>query len=312
MKEVRVFAPATVANVSCGFDIFGCALNTPGDEVVVRKSKDAGVQIVKIEGDNGRLSKDAAQNTAGIAANLLLNHLQTKQGIEIELYKQMPLGSGLGSSAASAVASLAAINHLLGNPLPRMELLPFAMQTEKVVSGWGHADNAAAALLGGFILVRSYDPLDVLQLPVPDDLYFAVVRANAEINTKKAREILKPEIELKKAVVQWGNIAGLVMGLLNGDYDLISRSMNDVIVEPVRAPLIPHFENVKSAALNNGALGCSISGSGPSIFALCRGPENARQAGQAMGRIYKTANMEHDVYLSQINKTGPEIRNEVL
>jgi len=312
MKEVKVFAPASAANLSCGFDIFGCALKFPGDEVLVRRTDQAGVRIIKIEGDGGRLSYDTDENTAGIAASLLLNNLQSEQGIEIELYKKMPLGSGLGSSAASAVAALTAVNHLLGNPLPRRELLPFAMETERFVSGWGHADNAAASLLGGFILVRSYEPLDVLQLSVPDDLYFAVVRAHAEINTKKAREILKPDVELKKAVVQWGNIAGMVTGLLNSDYDLISRSMNDVIVEPVRAPLIPHFYDVKSAALKNGGLGCSISGSGPSIFAMCKGEKNARSAGQAMGGIYDKAGLEHDVYLSQINKNGPEILNEVL
>lgn len=303
-KRVKAFAPATVANVSCGFDIFGLALEHPGDEIVLNLKDEPGIRINRIYGDNGRLPKEAEKNTAGIAIMSFLKHLQLELGIEMELHKGLPLGSGLGSSAASAVAALKGLNFLLKEPLSDKELIPFALDAEKAISGTGHADNVAPSLLGGFVIVRSYDPLDIVKLNVRDDLYCVVIHPDIEIMTKIARDILPTQVNLKDAVTQWGNIAGVVAGLLNNDYDLLSRSMNDIIVEPVRAELIPYFYEVKKSALSEGALGCSISGSGPSVFALCKTRTIAEAVGKKMKDIYDRRNIKNDLYISGINNKG--------
>lgn len=306
-QEIRVFAPATVANVACGFDIFGFALETPGDEVSVRLSDKPGVTIVKISGDNGVLPLDSSKNTAGVAVRMLLDFLQCKQGVEIELTKKMPLGSGLGSSAASAAAALFATNALLGFPIPATELVEFAMEGERVACGSAHADNVAPALLGGFVLIRSYAPLDIIEIPFKPDLYCAVLHPHIEIKTETARKILKKEVSLTQMVSQTGNVAGLITGLFTGDLSLIGRSLHDVVVEPVRATLIPGFYEIKSAALSSGALGCSISGSGPSLFAICGDRNHAEKSGQAMVQACEKRGIGCDLYLSKINKQGPRI-----
>lgn len=301
---VRVRAPATVANVAAGFDILGFAVHGPGDEVVARLGGPPGVRIARVNGGAGAIPLDPERNTAGVSVLRLLDSLGSPAGIELELRKDMPLGSGLGSSAASAVAAVVAANALLGDPLPRRALLPFAMEAERVACGAAHADNVAPALLGGFVLIRSYDPLDVVDIAAPDELACAVVHPDVEIRTEDARRILKNKVKLRDAVVQWGNAAGLIAGLLTGDYALVGRSLTDVIVEPARAILIPCFHRAKEAALEAGALGCSISGSGPSMFALSRGMDGAGAAGAAMAAVYRSAGIGCDVYVSGINRQG--------
>lgn len=306
-NSVKAFAPATVANVSCGFDIFGFALEKPGDVVILTITDTPGVTIKKVEGDCGKLPWEADKNTAGIAATLLLRHLKKKIGVEIELSKKMPLSSGLGSSAASSVAVLTGLNDLLGSPLSKDELLPFALETEEAACGSAHADNVAPSLLGGFVLIRSYDPLDVIKLPVPDDLYCCLIHPDVEVLTKDARSILPAEIKLKDAVTQWGNIAGFIAGLMQRDYELISRSMQDVIIEPARAKLIPHFHEVKEAVLSSGALGCSISGSGPSIFALCQSLSITESVAEVMKAVYDSKDFKSNIYVSKINNEGSRL-----
>lgn len=306
--SIKVFAPATVANVACGFDILGFAVEAPGDEVIIKRKNTPGVKITKITGDEGKLSLDAEKNTVGVSINRFLNHIDSsKVGIEILLNKKMPLGSGLGSSAASAVAGVFAINQLLGTPVKQEELLPFAMEGERIACGSAHADNVAPSLLGGFVLVRSYDPLDVVRIPTPDNLFCTIIHPQIEVQTKDARGILKKQILLKDAVIQWGNVAGLIAGLMKSDYDLIGRSMHDVIVEPVRSILIPGFNDAKSAALNAGALGCGISGSGPSIFALSKTEKIAEKVGASMQEIFNGLSIGSEVYVSKINNSGPVI-----
>ena len=305
MESIRVFAPASVANVSCGFDILGFALNSPGDEIFLKKNDSGEVKMVEITGDGGKLPMDPEQNSASAVIRNFLQYLGITQGIDIHLHKKMPLGSGLGSSAASSVAAAFGINVLMGNPLEQKEVLRFAMSGEKVACGSEHADNVAPALLGGFVLIRSYDPLDVIKLPAPDELFVSVIHPQIEIKTKDARDILKKEIQLKNAIKQWGNVAGLISGLYESDYDLIGRSMEDHIIEPIRSILIPGYPEVKKAALDAGVLGCGISGSGPSVFALSKGMRSAEISAEKMCREFKNIGIESDIYVSKVNNQGP-------
>jgi len=304
-SEIKVFAPASVANVACGFDILGFALEKPGDEIVVRFSDTPGLRITKITGAKGKLPYDVHKNTAGFSALKLLEHLgETGRGIEMEIHKKMPFGSGLGSSAASAVGGVMAINELLGCPLNKKALLPFAVLGEQIADGAYHADNVAPSLFGGMVLIRSNQTLDVHQLNVPKKLYATVIYPYVKILTKDARAVLSNEVSLKQTIDQCGNLGGLIVGLFNEDYDLISRSLKDVIIEPQRAKLIPHFYDVQHAALKAGALGCSISGAGPSIFALSTSPLIAENIGQVMQRIFSDANIEHELFMGPINMKG--------
>lgn len=306
-KTVRVFAPATVANVACGFDIFGFALEAPGDEVHATLSEIPGVRITEITGDGGLLPRQIEKNTAGVSVLKLLEHLNSDQGIELAIHKKMPLASGLGSSAASTVASVFAANELLGRPLSREALLPFAMEGERIACGTAHADNVAPSLLGGFVLVRSYNPLDVIRVPIRCELYCTVLHPHLKINTGEARDLLKKEITLSQHTIQSGNVAGLVIGCMEGDYDLIQRSLQDVIAEPVRAALIPGFAAIKQAALDAEALGCSISGSGPSIFALTTTRASATRIAAVMTDACQQHNITSDFYISAINQTGVQV-----
>ncbi|HZB12956.1 MAG TPA: homoserine kinase, partial [Chryseolinea sp.] len=255
MKSVKALAPATVANVSCGFDIFGFAVEAPADEVIVTLTNTPEVVIKKITGDEGRLPLESSRNTSGVAVQAFLKAIGSKQGAEIVLHKKLPLGSGMGSSAASSAAALVAINHLYDNPFTREQLLPFAMEAERVACGSAHADNVAPSLLGGFVLIRSYAPLDVTKIPTPDGLYCTLVHPHIELKTEDSRRVLKSAIPMKAAITQWGNIAGLVVGLMKPDYGLITRSLQDVIAEPIRSVLIPGFDLIKETAVNSGALG---------------------------------------------------------
>lgn len=311
-QRITAFAPATVANVGCGFDVLGFAIYGLGDKVTASFSDEPGIRIVAIEGDNGQLPKEVEKNTAGLAVKSLLNNLdiEIEQGIELSIVKEMPLGSGLGSSAASSAAAVAAVNRLLGDPFTKSEILPFAVAGELAASGTAHADNVAAALFGGFILVKTHQPPDVIELPTPKNLHCTIIHPHIEIQTKNSRLILKKQVSLEKAVTQWGNVGALVAGLYTGDYDLISRSIHDEIIEPVRSVLIPGFKDMKQAAMDSGALGCSISGSGPSLFALSRSKEEAITIGGKMGEALQAVDLSYDVYVSKINTDGVTISTE--
>lgn len=309
--EVTAFAPATVANVGCGFDVLGFAIHGPGDLVTAKRTDSPGVRIGSMIGEGGKLPTEPEKNTAGLAVLRLLDALDDAgTGVELHINKQMPLGSGLGSSAASSAAAVAAVNRLLGDPFFQMELLPFAVEGELAASGTPHADNVAAALLGGFILVKKHSPPDVIPLPSPPELYCAVLHPHIEIQTRRSRQILKKEVQLKDAITQWANMGALVTGLFREDYELIGRSLEDVIIEPVRSVLIPGFDRMKQAALEAGALGCSISGSGPSLFVLTRGEESASKAAEAMGEVMTDVGLGFDIHLSDINRNGAVIKEE--
>ncbi len=311
VQEVRVFAPATVANVACGYDVLGFAIDSPGDEVVVRHHDKPGLHITAITGDEGKLPKSAEKNTAGVAALDLLRHLgMTDRGIEMEIHKKMPFGSGLGSSAASAVAGAYAVNKLIGEPLTKQQLLPFAMAGEASADGAWHADNVAPCLLGGIVFIRSNEELDVAQLPAPDNLWAAVVHPDIEILTKVAREILPKDIPVTNATQQIGNLGGLLCGIIQSDYGLISRSIHDVIAEPRRQKLIPDFYKAKRAAMAAGALGFSISGAGPSVFALCEGEDIARKVGDAISAVFSAVPLENQIHVSKINPHGVHVVEE--
>jgi homoserine kinase len=310
MKSVKAFAPATVANVSCGFDILGFAIDAMGDTVELMLKDEPGIYVVSIEGDEGRLPLDAAKNTCAVAIQAMLDELGINPGIDIFLKKGLPLGSGMGSSAASAVAALMAANELLGNPFTKKELLPFAIVAEKVACGAGHADNVAPSLLGGFVLIRDYHPLDVIKLHVPDELYCTLLHPHFELNTADSRSVLRDQIPMKVSTIQSGNVAGFIAGLYQEDYDLISRSLKDVIAEPYRAVLIPGFYEIREKLKEAGVLGMGISGSGPTLFALSKGAETSAKIAVAAEEIYQTIGLEVDIYFSKINTQGAYVIQE--
>ncbi len=305
---IKVFAPASVANVAVGFDILGFALEKPGDEIIARFSDKPGLRITKITGAKGKLPYELEKNTAGFAAMKLLEHLgETGRGIELEIHKKMPFGSGLGSSAASAVAGVMAVNEILRRPLSKRELLPFAVQGEQIADGAYHADNVAPSLIGGMVFIRDNQTLDIHRLAIPKGIYASVIYPHIEILTKDSRDVLSDQVSLKNVIQQSGNLGGLLIGLFNSDIDLISRSLQDVIIEPQRARLIPHFTEVKETALKEGALGCSISGAGPSIFALSANSLIAENVGQKMQAIYTNAKIESELFISPINQEGAKL-----
>ncbi len=302
MEEIKVFCPATIANVSCGFDVLGLALDAVGDEMTVRKTAEKGIKISKIIGQDLPLETD--KNVAGVAGLALLDKSDYDGGFEIEINKRIKPGSGIGSSAASSAGAVWAMNELLGRPFSSLELTKFAMQGEKLASNVAHADNVAPAIYGGFTLVRSYDPLDVISIPTPDELFATVIHPQIEIKTSDSRKILKTNISLATGIRQWGNLGGLVAGLFQNDYDLIGRSLEDHVVEPIRSILIPGFDMIKSNALKAGALGSGISGSGPSIFALSKGESTAQKVAEAMHRTYSSIGIDFDIHVSKVNTQG--------
>ncbi len=302
MKSIRVFCPGTIANVSCGFDVLGLSLAGVGEYMTVTQTPTKGITISEITGQD--LPLETAKNVAGVAGLALLEALGSEAGFDIKIEKKIKAGSGIGSSAASSAGAVWAINHLLGNPYTTIELIPFAMEGERLASGVAHADNVAPALLGGFTLVRSTDPLDVVSLPSPRELYATVIHPQIEIKTADSRRILKSSLSLKDAITQWGNVGGLVAGLYREDYELIGRSLQDVVIEPVRSILIPGFDEIKAAALNAGALGCGISGSGPSVFALSKGADKAHEVAQQLKEVYTPMGIPFDIHISNINKKG--------
>jgi homoserine kinase len=307
MNEIKIFCPATIANLSCGFDVLGLCLEHVGDEMILRKSAKRGITISKIVGAD--LPMETQKNVAGVAGLALLaayeiNFSALDFGIDIEIYKNIKAGSGIGSSAASAAGAVFGINELLGQPYDRKELVDFAMKGEAIASGCEHADNVAPAILGGFTLIRGYNPLDIIKIESPSELYAIVIHPQIELKTSEMRAVLQPMVSLKSAITQTGNLGGLIAGLYTSDYELIGRSLEDVIVEPLRGKFIPMFDRVKKESIENGALGAGISGSGPSIFALSKGIEVAQKVADIMSKIYDETGIAYDLHISKINDQG--------
>lgn len=307
MNRIKLFCPATIANLSCGFDVLGLCLDTIGDEMIIYKTDIKGIRITRITGAD--LPLEPEQNVAGVAAMALLEAVQPDCGFAIEITKNIKAGSGIGSSAASAAGAVFGINELLGRPFTSKELVRFAMKGEALASGSEHADNLAPALLGGFTLIRGYDPLDIICIDSPPALFATVIHPQITLKTSEMRAVLSPEIPLKSAIRQWGNLGGLIAGLYTNDYGLIQRSLQDEIIEPLRKKYIPNFDLVKETALKNGALGAGISGSGPSIYALSQGIETAQKVALEMKRIYSDTTIPFEIYVSKINPDGIRIIN---
>lgn len=307
MKTIKIAAPATVANICCGFDVLGLCMESPCDEVKITLREQSGVLIRNITGDGGRLSFDADKNTAGVAVQSLLRELRVTQGIEIELQKNLPLGSGMGSSAASAVAAVVGVNYLLGEPRTRKELLIHTMEAERVACGSAHADNAAPGLMGGIVLIRDYHPLDVVKVPSSAELWCTLIHPHIELKTSDSRKVLRNSVALKDAVMQSGNIAALMIGLIQPDYDLISRSLHDVIAEPTRSAFIPDFNEIRKKVMDTGALGFGISGSGPTVFALSRDRKIAELAGKQAQGHFSSLQLQSTIVVSGINKEGAKV-----
>lgn len=306
-RTVKAFAPATVSNLGPGFDVLGVALHQPGDIVVASRQAERDL-VFSVKTSQTQVPLDSRSNVAAYVTDLILNEVRPPFGLRMVLHKSMPIGSGLGSSAASSVAAAMAVNALIPKPLPKAELLRFALQGELFACGSMHADNAAPCLLGGGCLIRSYNPVDVIPIPIDRSLVWIVIHPHVVVMTKKSRAILPHKIPLRSAVRQWGNVAGLVLGLASGDHDLISRSVEDVIMEPLRAKLIPGFNAVKETALKTGALGCSISGSGPSVFAIAPSMSAAQNISAAMVKAFRrSAGVSCDVFISRTNQDGAHI-----
>ncbi|MGL2964166.1 homoserine kinase [Flavobacterium sp. RSB2_4_14] len=305
MTEIKIFCPATIANLNCGFDVMGLCLEGIGDEMIIRKVAEKGIRITKITGADLPLETD--KNVAGVAALAIVNATNPDYGFEIEIHKKIKTGSGIGSSSASAAGAVFGINELLGKPFTRHQLVYFAMKGEVVASGSEHADNVAPCILGGFTLVRGYNPLDVIKIESPSEIYAVVLHPHIEVKTSDSRAVLSPNVTLKKAITQWGNLGGLIAGLYSKDYELIGRSLQDVIIEPLRKKLIPNFDEVKNSALDAGALGAGISGAGPSIFALCKGQAIAEKVAFAMSSNYLDTGIPFDMHISKVNNEGVKI-----
>jgi homoserine kinase len=307
MNKIRVFSPATIANISCGFDVLGLCLDTIGDEMIVQKTTEKGIKISSIIGQD--LPLETNKNVAGVAALSLLKNIDLDVGFDIQIIKNIKPGSGIGSSAASAAGVVFAMNEILGKPFSKTQLVGFAMEGEKLASGTAHADNVAPALFGNFTLIKSCSPLEVISIKSPKELFATIIHPQIEVKTSDARSVLKSNVSMKKATIQLGNFGGLISGLYTEDYALIGRSLHDEIVEPLRAILIPGFAQVKLAAIKAGALGSGISGSGPSIFALSKGEETAKKVGVAMAEVYKNIGIDFDIHVSKVNQEGVKIIN---
>ena len=308
MKSIKVISPSSVANLSCGFDILGICLDHTGDEMIFRESKIPGLRITKISGAN--LSKSVNQNVAGIAAKSYLKNYPSDFGIEIEIIKKVAVGSGLGSSASSAVGAVFGINYLLQNKVSKIDLVKYAVDGEAFASGEAHADNVAPAMLGGFTFIRDIKKFDILKLPFPKDLFVTILHPSIEIKTSVSREALNKKVSMKKVVKQTANLGGLISGLYKCDYELISRCLVDEIIEEVRAPQIPFFHTLKESALENGSLGFGISGSGPSVFSISRGKETALKVKESFEKIFTGKPFNFNTFISKINNHGVKVIQE--
>jgi len=302
-----VRATGSVANVSCGFDCLGYSLENPGDELEISQNNSGKIEISMSGIQVQKISTNPEKNTAGKAIISMLSAINENCGFNIHIKKGIPPGSGIGSSASSAVGAVFGVNHLLGNPLHPNKLLVHAMAGEAVASGGFHADNVAPSLFGGMVLIRSYEPLDIIQIPIPEKLWSTVILPDYVVNTRDAREMLPNRVPLKSAVEQAGNLAGFTLGFVNSDYNLISRSMEDLFAEPVRKELIPGYKSVKKSALENGAIGCGISGSGPSMFAFSTDQEIAIKIAEGMQNAFKKSGLNSKTFVSKINQNPPQI-----
>jgi homoserine kinase len=309
MKKIKVFAPATIANVGPGYDILGLALEGVGEHLEM-ELLDTDAIIIHPIPDYPELPLSPDENIAGIVAQAMLHKLGLKHGLSIKIEKAVKPGSGLGSSGCTAAATAFALNELLGQAFSSSELVEFAMLGEKATSGKAHADNVAASLMGGFCIVKSYHPLEILNIPFPKDLQIVVVHPQIEVKTADSKKILKKEMALPDVITQMGNIAALISGLTTSNYDWIRSGMNDLIAEPIRSYLIPGFAQAKSLAMETGALGCSISGSGPSIFAFCENENQAQELGEKWKQFYTNLDIDSKIYLSKINARGTYIMEE--
>ncbi len=305
-QEVSVFCPATVSNVGPGFDLLGFAMESPGDELIIRRNTEGKLRLEDLSGIG--LPLDPALNIAAISAHALLEELNAEEGFDLIFKTKINPGSGIGSSAASCVAAVVGINELLGNPFTTAELLPYAMEGEQFASGSYHADNIAPALLGGFTLIRGYDPLDIKHIPYPSDLFCALVHPDLEFKTSEGRKVLPTEVPLKTAIAQAGNLAGLIAGLTTSDHGLIGRSITDLFAEPVRTKKLPEFEELKKVTIENGALGTGLSGSGPSVFSLCRGEEIAKSVAMIMEGHFSNHGIACKKYVSKVSEAGCRIK----
>ncbi len=304
-QEVKAFGPATVSNVGPGFDLLGFALEAPGDEMIIRKNHTGSLVLKDESGCN--LPLDPEKNVAAVAATALLNEAGSSEGFDLVFTQKIPPGSGLGSSAASCVATVVGINELLGSPFETAALIPYALEGEKVSNGTIVADNIAPALLGGVTLIRGYDPLDIKHIPYPADLWCAVVHPRLEIKTLESRKLIPDTVPLQTALKQCGNLAGLVAGFATEDYPLITRSVTDQFAEPYRKHQLPEFDKLKNSALKAGSVGTGLSGSGPSVFSLCRGEEMAQLVGQIMHDHLSVRDIESKIYVSKISEAGCKI-----
>jgi homoserine kinase len=307
-RRIRVFAPATVANIGPGFDVLGLALSSPGDLLDAELADAPGVEMVEVTGDGGRLSRDSTKNVAGLAAADVLRRAGSVKGLRLWLHKQMPFASGLGSSGASSAAGAFAANELLGRPLQPRDVVISAMEGEREASGTPHADNVAPSVMGGIVLIRSYEPFEVLSLPVPPDLHVSVVYPHCEVSTAAARRLVRERaFAINEIVPNLGNIGAFVAALTRGDLALLGRAIEDQLVEPLRAPLIPGFAAVKAAALSAGALGCSIAGSGPSMFAFAGSLDSATSIGAAMQTAFQAAGLNSNVFVGKVSAEGARL-----
>jgi len=302
---LKAMAPASVSNLACGFDALGMALDIPGDEIIGRWIDTPGVHIVEIRGEKNNIPQDASKNIAGITASAVLKHVgEEKRGLELKIYKHIQGGSGLGSSAASACAAAVLVNELLNHPLEKRDLIPFALDGEMIASGSRHGDNVVPSMLGGLMLIRDIHSYDYHRIYTPPGLFMAILLPAYSIQTKEARSILKPDVPLQDMVRQAANLGSLVIGMNNGDLGLIQRSLEDLVIEPQRKHLILHFDKIKETALRHGALGCSISGAGPAIFALCQELTLATEIASAMHAIYSAEKIEAKTFVAGINQEG--------
>lgn len=301
---ITVYAPATVANIVCGFDVLGMALNNPSDKLVMRLLPEKTIRI--INRDKYDLPVQPEKNVFGGALLAMMAHVEQNIGFEIESTKMIMPGSGIGSSAASAAGAVVGANYLLNNRFSQKDLVGFATYGEQIASGARHADNIAPCIYGGITLIRSNNPLDIIPLNAPP-LHVTVIHPQIEVKTSDARQILKRQIYLKDAITQWGNVAGLVAGFMKGDYELIGRSLEDVLIEPIRSMLIPGFDEMKKRCLEAGALGGGISGSGPSVFMLSKDESTAKEAEKAMRSVYEKIGVEFNIYVTTLNNDGVKV-----
>lgn len=305
MNGVRLFSPATISNLSCGFDVLGLCLETIGDYMEIIKSKKKGIYITSIIGE--KIPYDVKKNVAGVASEALIDSLKPDFGFEIKIDKKIKPGSGIGSSAASSVGAVVGINHLLGNPFKLKELIPYALEGEKLACGSKHSDNVAPAILGGITLVRSTKPIDIIKLPIPKNLKAVIIHPKIEIKTADARKVLDKSIPLEKASQYWANLGAFVSSLYENNYELMKKSIVDDIIEPKRSQLIPMFDSLKQIANDNDSIGCGISGSGPSVFSLANGLKTAKIINNSFKKIYEETGIPFKTYVSDINKSGVKI-----